>query len=267
LAAGRPILEWALDGLASWPSSARHVFVARPAPELEKYINAMLAPQRALARVTCMFAAHRGGELESVLTARHAIAPDEPLLIASSNVYVESNLAEVVAGIGEEVRAIVLVSALGEPQHQKRWEPHSLYTRGDVVEVGTDGGVVSMAGWSPAPIFEATGTYYFARAADFIELGSDIQRRNIRADGELRIRSVFEAYLHRNWRVEAAVAKAMWPIRSIADAIRFEHWRDVPNNVLMEQDRRSRAFYTYGIDWLVPFPTFDNQGVPRRYRK
>jgi len=172
----------------------------------------------------------RGGELETVLSARHAIIDaDAPLLIAASNVYVESDIVDRAGTCDLECRAIVVAGRKVTGKLGECW------TRlGEAVEVSPAGEqllgeapgdrVMAIGDEQAGGNLEAAGTYYFARARDFLDVASDLQKKNVRVRGELRMHSAIDVFLRRKWRVEAVIASGAWPLRSYADVAAFEEW-------------------------------------------
>jgi hypothetical protein len=225
MAAGKPIIEWALQGIGAWPTTAPIIVVALHSEELEEYLTTTL-PGRIPGRTWRIHFANRsrGGELESVLAARNLIVEaDAPLLIAASNVYVDSDIVERARVCPPECRAIVVA---GRERTRTRG---ACWTRlGETVEVSPQGHVIAVGDEQARGDLQTAGTYYFASAREFIEIAADLQRTDARVRGELRMHSVIDVFLRRQWRVEAVVAREAWPLRSTPDVCAFEGWGGAP---------------------------------------
>jgi NDP-sugar pyrophosphorylase family protein len=226
MAAGKPILEWALAGVAGWTggagkAAARIVVVALYSLEIERYLEGLL--ERAEWPGLWVHYVNRsgGGELDTVLAARNLIAQNGgPLLIASSNVVVECDLAERARNIGPECRAMVVIDR-APPFEQWGFQTWL----GETVEVSPQGNVTAIGFENAGGELLSAGMYYFASSREFIDVAGDIQRTDKRVRGELRLHSAIEVFLRRNWLVETVMARRTWPLRSSVDVGRLkEQW-------------------------------------------
>ena len=233
------MIEWALAGLREWAKTAHVVFVALHSARLEKYLTEALPGSLECGRMSVHFTKRsRGGELETILAARHAIVDlDAPLLIASSNVYVEWE-----PRISGHSAAVVVVGPEVTEAHKAH--PASAYTRlGQSVEVSAEGRVLRIGDEPDSGGLEATGTYYFSSARDFLEAAEQLQKSNTRVGGEIRVSSVIDVFLGKKWRVDAATARQAWPLRSTWDVLLFENWGGAPGCL-------RRAGYSSPVRWI-----------------
>jgi len=137
------------------------------------------------------------GQLCTVLAASRFINPDEGLLIASSDTYVVSDLANDIANCDPTCHGLISVASAPGDQ----WSFARVDETGDVVEVAEKTRVSDYA---------STGLYYFSRAGEFLEIAHAIVRNGEKTKGEYYVMPVYGKYLERGWRIRLSHAKAMW---------------------------------------------------------
>lgn len=188
---GRPMVAWALDGLAAIPRT-RTIFVALR--EHEDYgvssILKSLVPNCEIVLLDDV----TEGQLCTIAAARHLFPPDEDILIASADTYVQSDMAADIRNKSPDCAGIISVAQLpGES-----WSFARVDDSGRVMEVAEKRRISDWA---------STGLYYFSRASEMLRIASSMISRNQTTRGEYYVIPVYQELINEGLRVEVSRAR------------------------------------------------------------
>jgi GTP:adenosylcobinamide-phosphate guanylyltransferase len=109
--AGKPLVQWAVESLGSWPQPVEYIFIGLDWHE-DKY-NLTGALSRFMCnRFRLVTIPKRGhGQLATAMVASALFSNRAPVLVSSCNVFVVSDLSEHVERIKHDCRAVVVTSA------------------------------------------------------------------------------------------------------------------------------------------------------------
>ena len=206
--AGRPMIAWALQSLAGL-SYRQIIFMALAEHEACHRVSILLHSLTGLSAQVILLDGVTEGQLCTVLAAREFISGDEDLLIASSDTYVVSNLAQDIARRPADCRGIISVADVPGD----RWSFARTDEGGRVVEVTEKVRISNHA---------STGLYYFANGREFVAVAEEMIRNGEKTRGEYYVIPVYQKYIQRGWRVGISVASEMWDMGTPEALSRFE---------------------------------------------
>jgi len=205
---GRPMVAWALDGVARVPR-AKTVFVALEEHEAQYGVTATLRSIAPDCEVVLLPDVTEG-QLCTVLAARRYLDTDDDVLIASSDTLVVSNLQQALEVRSPDLAGLIsVIDAPGD-----RWS----FARTD----GTDR-VVEVAEKVRISNHASTGLYWFANGRDLLRRGDALVAANERTRGEFYVMPLYAKYLEAGLPVAICKATAMWDMGT-PDAL--ERFRD-----------------------------------------
>ncbi len=133
------------------------------------------------------------GQACSVLAAKAAINPEQPLMIHNADTSFRSNLRQLITR-GPATDGIVTVFADQDP----RWSFALVNVAGEITQIA-EKQVIS--NWATA------GMYYFSRAADFIYTAETMIAKNLRTNNEFYVGPVYNMLIERGSKITADIAE------------------------------------------------------------
>lgn len=194
---GRPMVAWALDGLAELLAMATTVVFVVLREHDERYgLRGLLPSLVGTKTEVVVIDGVTEGQLCTVLAATPYLEPGEDLLVASCDTYVAPGLARDIATRAADCHGIIsVVRAAGES-----WSFARTDDRGRVVQVAEKERISDLA---------STGLYYFSRADELVDTASEMIARGERTRGEYYVIPVYQKYIARGWRVDVSVTTEM----------------------------------------------------------
>lgn len=194
---GRPMVAWALDGLADVLAAAhRVVFVVLRDHDERFGLRALLPTLTGPRTDVVVIDAVTDGQLRTVMAAEALLPPDEDVLVASCDTYVAPGIARDIAARRPDCHGIIsVVRAPGD-----RWSFARTDATGAVVEVAEKRRISDLV---------STGSYYFSRAGELSEVAHEMFARGETTRGEYYVIPVYQKYIERGWRVDVSEAPAM----------------------------------------------------------
>lgn len=208
---GRPMVAWALQSLVGIPYT-QIIFVALAEHETSHGVTTLLRNLVGRQVDVILLDAVTEGQLCTVMAARESIDTDEDLLIASSDTYVVSNLAQDIAERQPDSRGIISVTDMPGD--------HWSFAR-----TGETGRVVEVAEKVRISDHASTGLYYFSNGKEFVAIAEEMIRNGEKTRGEYYVISVYQKYIQRGWRVDVSRASEMWDMGTPEALERFESRR------------------------------------------
>lgn len=206
--AGRPMIEWALQGTADLQPRLT-VFVALQEHEDQYQIVEHLRAHTPGPCEVVLIPDVTQGQLQTVLAARHLLRDDEDVLVGGCDTYVGAGLAAALAGRSPDLQGLISVANLPGD----RWSFARTDASGRVVEVAEKVRISDHA---------CTGLYWFARADQFVALADAMIARNERTRGEFYVMPLYQHYIDRGWQVGIAPADEVWDMGTPEAAAAFE---------------------------------------------
>ncbi|SFA69122.1 dTDP-glucose pyrophosphorylase [Cellulomonas marina] len=184
---GRPMIELVVENLR--PSVPhRFVFICQ-AEHVARYDLGTLLPRIAPGAVVVPLDGITEGAAVTVLHAREHIDPDDPLVIANSDQYVDVPADDwVSAGLAPDVDGLILTMEADDP----KWS---------FVELD-DAGLVTRVVEKEVVSDQATvGIYLFARGRDFVDAADAMIAADERVNGEFYVAPVYNGLIRAGHRV------------------------------------------------------------------
>lgn len=147
------------------------------------------------------------GQLCTVLAAREFLNREEDILIASSDTFVQNDLAHTIATT--QYAGIISVANLPGDQ----WSFARTDEQGKVVEVAEKKRISDHA---------STGLYYFRKAGDLIDFGDAMIKRQEKTRGEYYIIPVYQKMIEAGYSIGMSHAAAMWDMGTPEAKANFE---------------------------------------------
>lgn len=206
---GKPMYAWATDGLPL-ALARRLIFIC-----LAEHLSA-----QALERdIRTRYARHEPviipldhvteGQACTVLTARHLIDNDEPLLIFNADTYCRTTLDRALEKLPPRVDGVLDVfRAAGD-----RWS---------FARVDDDFRVLETAEKRRISEWATTGLYYFRRGADFVRHAEAMIAANERSHNEFYVAPVYNRMIAEGADVRANPVDEIWVLGTPEDLARFE---------------------------------------------
>ena len=172
---GRPMIAWVVENVR--PACAhRYIFICQE-EHLAKYALEdtlrSIAPGCEIVTIDHV----TEGAACTVLLAESLIDSEEPLMIANSDQYVEADIEDYLAAMGERDGLIMTMPSQ---------DPNCSYIRAD------EQGLVTLVREKERISEEATvGIYNFRHGRDFVAAARSMIRRNIRTNGEFYVAPVY----------------------------------------------------------------------------
>ena len=194
---GRPMIAWALDGLADAIAVAdRVIFIALREHDERFGLRTILPALTGPATEVVLIDQVTDGQLRTVMAAEPLLPPGEAVLVGSCDTYVAPGIARDIAARRSDCHGIIsVVRAPGD-----RWSFARTDETGAVVEVAEKRRISDLV---------STGLYYFSRAGELAEVAHEMFAREETTRGEYYVIPVYGRYIARGWRVEVSEAPAM----------------------------------------------------------
>jgi dTDP-glucose pyrophosphorylase len=209
--AGKPMLFWALDSLRHIEAS-RLTLVVLDIHEQQFGISGMVRrylSDRAIRVEVLGIRDVTEGQLCTVLAAKSWIKPDEDLLIAASDTFIQSSLDKDIREKPADCAGLISVNVLPGEQ----WSFARANANGEVVEVAEKQRISEHA---------SNGLYYFSRGADLIAFGEEMIRNNERTRGEFFVIPVYQKMIAAGRKILLSHATAMWDMGTPEAKAAFE---------------------------------------------
>ncbi|MEX0600024.1 MAG: sugar phosphate nucleotidyltransferase [Rhodothermales bacterium] len=215
---GKPMVEWAL-GTLDGCSIDRLIFVALEEHTAKYDLHDLLPSISPYPTEVVSIPSITDGQLCTVLRARSFMDWEEPLLIASADTYVVSNLQDDIDAMSPSSKGLISVTDLPGD----RWS---------FVKTDEEGTVLDVAEKVRISPHASTGLYYFSSGRDFVRMGDALVRAGRRNRGEYYVIPLYKDYLKRGWRVDTSRASEMWDMGTPEALVHFEeHWKDKVESV------------------------------------
>jgi len=215
--AGKPMIAWALESLSNLQHS-RIIFVALAEHEKQFGLRSLLSELAGSTTELVLLDSVTEGQLCTVLTARHLIEPDKPLLIASSDTYVISDLAADIEQSGQDCHGLISVAnAPGD-----HWSFARTDENGDVVEVTEKKRISDNA---------STGLYYFSNAGEFLDTADSMIEQRDTTRGEYYVMPLYQRFIDRGWKIKLSLAREVWDMGTPEALNEFLRRRVTPQRV------------------------------------
>lgn len=206
--AGRPMIEWALQGTAALQPRLT-VFVALQEHEDQHGIVRHLHACTPGPCQVVLIPDVTDGQLQTVLAARHLLQDDEDVLVGGCDTYVGGGLAEALAHRASDLQGLISVANLPGD----RWSFARTDDSGRVVQVAEKERISDHA---------CTGLYWFARADRMLGEADAMIARNERTRGEFYVMPLYQHLINRGWHVGIAPADEVWDMGTPEAAAAFE---------------------------------------------
>jgi HAD superfamily hydrolase (TIGR01509 family) len=210
---GRPMIRWVIDNVRPSITSARFTFLCNEIQLREYPIEGTLTAAVPGCRVLCVPRATEGAAC-TVLLAVDALSPDNPMLIANSDQWVEFSVDEYLErAFADDCDGSILTF----PASDTKWSYARTDERGRVLEVAEK---------KPISPHATVGIYYFKRVCDFMAAAEEMIRRDIRTNGEFYVCPVYNELLRRgaDVRIHSIAAEQMHGLGTPEDLQAFERW-------------------------------------------
>ncbi len=149
------------------------------------------------------------GQLCTVLNASHYFQPNQSILIAASDSYIESNIAEEI----KNTIADGLISVINLPGEQ--WSFAKTDKTGRVIEVAEKTRISEHA---------STGIYYFKDAKRFEQHAQQLIQQKETTKGEYYIMPLYNKLIAEEAQIELSHAKSMWDMGTPEAKLKFEKY-------------------------------------------
>jgi dTDP-glucose pyrophosphorylase len=154
------------------------------------------------------------GQLCTVLTASQYFQPNQSILIAASDSYIESNIAEEV----KNTEADGIISVINLPGEQ--WSFAKTDESGKVIQVAEKTRISDHA---------STGIYYFKDAKRFEHHAQQLIQQKETTKGEYYIMPLYNKLIAKGAQIELSHAKAMWDMGTPEAKLKFEKYLNDEN--------------------------------------
>jgi dTDP-glucose pyrophosphorylase len=154
------------------------------------------------------------GQLCTVLTASHFFKPNQPILIAAADSYIESNIAEEV----KTSKADGIISVINLPGEQ--WSFAKTDEEGKVTEVAEKTRISNHA---------STGIYYFNETKRFEQHAKVLLQQKETTKGEYYIMPLYNKLITEGAQIELSHAKSMWDMGTPESKQKFETYINEAN--------------------------------------
>lgn len=154
------------------------------------------------------------GQLCTVLKAKHLIEPGESILIAASDSYIESDIANEL----KHTTFDGIISVINLPGEQ--WSFAKTDSTGRVTEVAEKNRISDNA---------STGIYYFKDGRRFVFEAEKIIQNKETTQGEYYIMPVYNKLIQQDNTISISIASAMWDMGTPEAKLKFEKYLDGTN--------------------------------------
>ncbi len=190
------MFAWALRSLDGLLYS-RIVFVALAEHEAQFGVSALVRRYTGDLAEVVLLDDVTEGQLSSVLAARDYLDRDEDVLVASSDTYIRSDLAQDIARCDATCHGLISVANLPGD----RWSFARTDESGTVVQVAEKVRISDHA---------STGLYYFSNGRHFVATADAMIANKEKTRGEYYVIPVYQKYIDQGLCIRLSVADEMW---------------------------------------------------------
>lgn len=213
---GKPMLYHAFQSVKDVPYE-KVIFIALKEHELTYGVSKIIKEQIVSEFELILLDNVTEGQLCTVLTAAHFFKFNQPLLIAASDSYIESDIAQEV----NTIPADGLISVINLPGEQ--WSFAKTDDQGKVIEVAEKKRISDYA---------STGIYYFKDAKRFEQHAQQLIQQKETTKGEYYIMPLYNKYIIEGAQIELSHAKTMWDMGTPEAKQKFEvYLNEMPKNL------------------------------------
>lgn len=205
---GKPMLYHAFESVKDVPY-IRVIFIALKEHEETYGVSDLIKEQIVTDFELLLLDDVTEGQLCTVLTASHFFEPNQSILIAASDSYIESKIAEEV----KNTIADGLISVINLPGEQ--WSFAKTDGLGKVIEVAEKKRISDYA---------STGIYYFKDAKCFEQHAQQLIKQKETTKGEYYIMPIYNKLISEGAQIELSHAKAMWDMGTPEAKHKFEKY-------------------------------------------
>lgn len=203
---GKPMLYHAFQSVKDVPYE-KVIFIALKEHEQTYGVSKLIKEQIVTDFELILLDDVTEGQLCTVLTASHYFQPNQSILIAASDSYIESNIAEEV----KNTNADGLISVINLPGEQ--WSFAKTDETGRVIEVAEKTRISDYA---------STGIYYFRDAKHFEQYAQQLIQQKETTKGEYYIMPLYNKLIAKGAQIELSHTKAMWDMGTPEAKLKFE---------------------------------------------
>lgn len=185
---GKPMYAWAADSLPLVHASRVIFILLATQPECEELQADILSRYAAHTPIVLTVPELTRGQAETVLAARDLIVNDEPLLIHNADTGFDIDPAWAVDAVSRKLDGALLVFRSNET----RWSYSRADEHGRVVEVREK---IAISPWA------STGTYWWGRGRDYVELAESRMNANSKEAGEYYVGPLYNDLIARGAHV------------------------------------------------------------------
>jgi dTDP-glucose pyrophosphorylase len=207
---GKPMLYYAFKSVRDVPYE-KVIFIALKEHELTFGVSKLIKEQIVSDFELILLDDVTEGQLCTVLTASYFFQPNQSILIAASDSYIESNIAEELKNTSMDG----LISVITLPGEQ--WSFAKTDKTGRVVEVAEKTRISDHA---------STGIYYFKDSKLFEHYAYQLMQQKETTKGEYYIMPLYNKLIAQSAEIGLSCAKAMWDMGTPEAKLKFEKYLD-----------------------------------------
>jgi dTDP-glucose pyrophosphorylase len=210
---GKPMLYHAFQSVKNVPYE-KVIFIALKEHEQTYGVSRLIKEQIVTDFELILLDDVTEGQLCTVLTASHYFQPNQSLLIAASDSYIESDIATEL----EITHADGIISVINLPGEQ--WSFAKTDEKGRVIEVAEKTRISNHA---------STGIYYFNDAKRFEQYAQQLIQQKETTKGEYYIMPLYSKLIAEGAQIELSHAKTMWDMGTPEAKLKFETYLNDEN--------------------------------------
>jgi dTDP-glucose pyrophosphorylase len=210
---GKPMLYHAFQSVKNVPYE-KVIFIALKEHEQTYGVSKLIKEQIVTDFELILLDDVTEGQLCTVLSASHFFHPNQSILIAASDSYIESNIAEEV----QTSTADGIISVINLPGEQ--WSFAKTDETDRVIEVAEKTRISDHA---------STGIYYFKDAKYFERLAQQLIQHKETTKGEYYIMPLYNKMIAEGAQIKLSHAKAMWDMGTPEAKLKFENYLNDQN--------------------------------------
>ncbi len=210
---GKPMLYHAFQSVKNVPYE-KVIFIALKEHEQTYGVSKLIKEQIVTDFELILLDDVTEGQLCTVLTASHFFQPNQSILIAASDSYIESNIAEEV----KRSTTDGIISVINLPG--EHWSFAKTDETDRVIEVAEKMRISDHA---------STGIYYFKDAKRFEKQAQQLIQQKETTKGEYYIMPLYNKLIAEGAQIELSHAKAMWDMGTPEAKLKFENYLNDKN--------------------------------------
>lgn len=210
---GKPMLYHAFQSVKDVPYE-KVIFIALKEHEQTYGVSKLIKEQIVADFELILLDDVTEGQLCTVLTASEYFQHNQSILIAASDSYIESNIAEDL----KNTQADGIISVINLPGEQ--WSFAKTDESGKVIEVAEKTRISDHA---------STGIYYFKDAKRFEQHAQQLIQQKETTKGEYYIMPLYNKLIAEGAQIQLSHAKAMWDMGTPEAKLKFETYLNATN--------------------------------------